>query len=410
LNTLRTALLLSLLPALNSNPIPAETLTTDLLSVRREYNAISAQVDSLVRIMEGVDAKALDASLLPSEELSIPNEMTLVIIFWADDEARIWLNDFLVGETRLTPVEIEIPSLYLRPTNTIRARCWDTDLVESGLLCGLYLRDPEGSLHTVFATDESWTSPEGPASEIIYAHPMPDIPGAKVIWQQDVFGKVEFEGTFSHQDIQNALAGAASPQPSESIKNKMDYHAFVQRLAGIEERRATLKRRLGASSILHYPEYSGTDGNTLSLTLGKAGPLHEDVSAPVAEQVKSWARNLPESQKRLIYPDRRQLKGESAANPAGFFDTPFTSQSGDRQDAYRPPEDRDITTQGRSKTQNGKAGAATSGDGAGTNQNRLGGGLGGGRSSRLGLLLPTLLLTGYVGFVISKWQVLTREA
>ena len=93
-----------------------------MLSVRREYNTISAQVDSLVRTMEAVDPRALEASLLPSESLAIPEGMTLVIIFWADDEARIWFNDYLVGETRLTPVEVEIPSLYLRPRNTIRAR------------------------------------------------------------------------------------------------------------------------------------------------------------------------------------------------------------------------------------------------------------------------------------------------
>ncbi len=403
-------ILFSLLFIQPTTPAFAAESATNLLSVRREYNTISAQVDSLVRTMEAVDPRALEASLLPSESLAIPEGMTLVIIFWADDEARIWFNDYLVGETRLTPVEVEIPSLYLRPRNTIRARCWDTDLVESGLVCGLYLRDAEGNLHTIFVSDETWTGTDGPAREITYAHPMPDIPGTKVIWQQDVFGKVVFEGSFSHGAIRDALSGIDTGRSPDASRNSMDYHTFVQRLAVLQERRAALKEMLDVRAIPTYPAYVGSRGNTLSLTLGKAGPLHEDISAPVSEQVKTWAQKLPDSQKRLVYPDRRQLKGEESANPTGLSDTPFSSLTGDRQDAYRPPEDRDVTTRGRSKTQKGKAGAEIGGDGAGTNHSGSGDGLGGGRGSRLGLLLPTLILSGYVGFVISKWQVLTMEA
>ncbi len=406
----RTSILIALILVLSAELVSAAESGADLLKVRREYNAISARVDSLVRMMETLDPDALDPALLPSNVLGIPDGTSLVMIFWADDEARIWLNDYLVGETRLTPVEIEIPSLYLRPLNTIRARCWDTDQVESGLLLGLYLKDRTGNLRTVFVSNETWKSPEGPAREITYAHPMPNIPGAKVIWQQNVFGKVEFEGTFDHGAIQKALGKDRSGPSPESIDNKMDYHAFVQKLALLQERRAHLKEQLKSSPKGDYPSYSGAHGNGLSLTLGKAGPLHEDISTPVAEQVKSWVNALPESRKQLLFPERRKLKDEGAANPEGGAGTALNNQSGDRQETYRPPEDRDVSTSGRAGEQAKSTGFETDGEGNASGVNGAGGGFGGGRSSRLGLLLPTFILTGYVGFVIRNWKHLTREA
>ena len=74
-------------------------------------------------------------SRLPIERdaLVVPRGDEVVMIFWADDEAKVWLNDYFVGETRLTPVEVVVPSLYLSSTNRIRVRCWDTDWVESGV-------------------------------------------------------------------------------------------------------------------------------------------------------------------------------------------------------------------------------------------------------------------------------------
>ena len=76
------------------------------------------------------------------------------LIFWADDEAEVFINGYRVAQTRLTPVQIEIPKLYLREQNVIQAHCWDTDGVESGFMAGLYVRDEQGRLRPVLVTDE----------------------------------------------------------------------------------------------------------------------------------------------------------------------------------------------------------------------------------------------------------------
>lgn len=390
--------------------LPAETL----LSLRQEYNAVAARIDSLVRLMELVDPEALDAKRLPpgNETQPVPEGMSVVAIFWADDEARVWLNGYLVGETRLSPVEIEVPSLYLQNDNRIRARCWDTDWVESGFLFGLYLKSAEGGLHPIVVSDETWRTETGPAREITYAHPVPDIPNASVIWQTAVFGIVEFERDFDLQDIRRAAAEAKAPAaPPDTRKNRMDYHSFIQSLAILQERRAELGRRLGAQPPPDLPTYEGTDPVSLSLTLGKAGPLHEDVSRPMAEEVKTWAQNLPEAQQRLIYPEKRGLKGEEAANPASGQETPVDAETGERQREYRPPEERSTAPPGEAEGREGKGNEGRPGAGIpveGSGEGGSGfGGIGGGadaRASRLGLLLPTAILALYVGYIISKWN------
>jgi hypothetical protein len=245
---------------------------------------------------------------------------------------------------------------------------------------------------------------------------MPDIPGAEVIWGASLFGTVEMWRTFDHRAIRLAASrpalGMAGPTGGE--ERRMDYHAFVQSLALLEERRETLRERLqpeGRGSLA-VPVYAGPERRSLSLTLGKAGPLRERVSVPVADRVKSWAQDLPESQKRLIYPEARRLKGEGAANPAFRQPVPAEGKRGARQEAYRPPEDRLAVPPGsggkgkgrsRQEAAGGEAGTGGRGGAVGTS----GGWAGAGRASRLGLWLPTLLLGLYVGYVVLHWQELT---
>ena len=376
----------------------------DVFALRQEYNAVSARIDSLVRAMQALDAKALDAKALPAGEAQgpVPEGMAVVLIFWADDEARVWVNDYLVGETRLAPVEVTIPSIYLGGHNHIRARCWDTDWVESGFLCGLYLRDQGGNLHPILVSDRSWQTEDGPAQEITYVHPMPDIPGAKVVWAPRIFGSVELVQTFDRQAIQQAAsAPAVGLSPGGQVR-RMDYHVFVQRLAHLQARRKKLKQMLQAPGKVGLPGYEGQARRLLSLTLGKAGPLQED-AALLAERVQAWARALPEAQKRLIYPKQRELKGE--VTPAFAQAPPTGGKSGERQLAYRPPEERERALSGE-RQRSGEAGRQGSGE---TDQGVGGGGWGGGgRASRLGLWVPTLVLALYMGYVISRWQDLTE--
>ncbi len=385
----------------------------DRFVLRQEYNVVSAQIDSLVRLMEALDAEALDAKRLPvgEEQTPVPEGMAVVLIFWADDEARVWINDYLVGETRLAPVEVTVPSLYLGNSNRIRARCWDTDWVESGFLCGLYLRDPEGALHPILVSDGGWQTGDGSAQEITYVHPAPDIPGAEVIWGPRIFGAVELVQTFDRQAIRQAASKAAAGFSPVVRERKMDYHAFVQSLTLLQERRDVLKRML-AGRQPDFPVYAGRARQSLSLTLGKAGPLQETVSVPVAERVQAWARALPEAQKRLVYPERRGLKGEGEMTPAFDRTPPLKGERGERQLAYRPPEERGSAppgrTQGEAEERQGHRGAGAQGGGEGSGREGRGGGWsGGGRASRLGLWAPTLMLALYMGCVILRWQDLT---
>lgn len=85
-----------------------------VVGLRRQYNAVSARIDSIVRAMRTQDASTLETAKLPdaSESPALPDDADVVAIFWADDEAKVWINDHFVGETRLTPVEVVIPNLY----------------------------------------------------------------------------------------------------------------------------------------------------------------------------------------------------------------------------------------------------------------------------------------------------------
>ena len=382
-----------------------EAMERDVTAIRREYNDVSAAVDSLVRMMQGADAEVLKKLPEARPERVLPEGMTAVMIFWADDEARVWLNDFPVGETRLTPVEVTVPDLYFQGQNRLRVRCWDTDRVESGFLGGLYLKDGAGRLYPIVVSNGAWETAGGGATEIIYAHPMPDIPGAQPIWGMRMFGFVDMAITFDRGAIDRALAKSA-PAISRGMRQQaMDYHTFAQKLAILQARREKLRADLARQGDLSVPRYDAERARSASLTLGKAAPLTEKVSAPVAKNVRSWSEKLPAVQQQLIYPDRRALKGEGAVTATTGDAVPTASDSGSREQAYRPPEERG-GMKDKTKEQEKEVHAQVQPQGM-----RRGGG--GGQSSqatRLGLLLPTLIVGIYVLYVALRWQSLMGES
>ncbi|MCZ6633605.1 MAG: hypothetical protein O7G87_09385 [bacterium] len=392
----------------------AEAAGESVFELRQAYNTVVAEIDSVVRVMAIKDGQALDGKRLPDppEDGLVPEGMAVVMIFWADDEAQVWVNDFLVGETRLTPVEVEVPSIYLQAQNRIRARCWDTDFVESGFMCGLYLRDPAGALHPIVVSDGQWEATEGRAMAITYAHPSPDIPGAEPIWGPKVFGVVELSTTFEGQAVLKAAsqAGHVGGMQQKTQKRKMDYHRFLQHLVVLQGKRAELKKTLEAQTEeFAFPVVAEQRESSPGLTLGKAGPLKEAMSKPLAEQTQAWAKALPEKQQQLIYPERRALKGEAAATPES--DVATGEVAGPRQLAYQQPEERGAAPPGARRGKQGedrRGGKGQKGSGSESVEAGLVGGRGGlGRATRWGLLIPTLILGLYVGYVILNWDAWT---
>ena len=372
---------------------PAHAVDERVLGLRQEYNAVAAQIDSVVWAMGVDDRSALDMSRLPIERdaLVVPRGDEVVMIFWADDEAKVWLNDYFVGETRLTPVEVVVPSLYLSSTNRIRVRCWDTDWVESGFLLGLYLRSEDGTLHPIVTSDGSWEGVGGPVEEIAYAHSLPDIPEAEVVWGPRVFGLVEMTRTFDGSAVERASTREGSQ--GSGATREMRYHDFVARLAMLESERMRLTDELAdyavASAVPGFVKGAAAPG----LTLGRAGPLEEDTSRPVSEEIDRWVKTLAPTSQAMVYPDRRRLRGEDAATDAGTR-SPSATREGDRTGSYRPPSDRRNTQPGA------EAGLGLAeGDGEAGSPARTGGG-GGGRPTRLALLIPTGILTAYVLFAV----------
>ena len=174
------------------------------------------------------------------------------------------------------------------------------------------------------------------------------------------------------------------------------------RLAILQARREKLRADLEREGGPSVPLYNRERARSPSLTLGKAAPLTEKVSVPVAENVRSWSEKLPAVQQQLIYPDRRALKGEGAVTATTGDVVSTTSDRGSREQAYRPPEERGGM---KSKTKDEGVNAQVQPQGM-----RRGGG--GGQSSqatRLGLLLPTLIVGIYVLYVAIRWQSLMGE-
>jgi hypothetical protein len=380
-----------------------------VIELRREYNLVSAVIDSLVRAMHQVDEDVLLKPTLPEarSESIVPAGMSLSMIFWADDEARVWLNDFVVGVTRLTPVEVTVPDLYLKGRNKIHARCWDTDWVESGFICGLYLKDGDGVLYPIVVSNDRWTSAGEQAMSITYAHASPDIPGAEPIWGARVFGIVELEATFGQAAVQGAVGHAARRGVPDKVQpREMNYHDFVQKLSVLQARREHLLNNMSGSSMskMDVPGFQGTSGRTVALTLGKAGPLKEDVSEPISEKVRAWSLDLPAEQLALIYRDGRALKGEEAANLSGEGRVALRGDRGKRQKDYRAPAEREAAREKGQKDVKKDSRGTSNFEGEG----RLGPVGGGflGRASRLGLLVPTVVLGLYVLYMILNWKIM----
>ena len=314
------------------------------LSLRQQYNETSAAIDTIVRVF---GSRRLERLADPSRtEIQLPADTRLVLLFWADDEAELFLNGNPISRTRLTPTRVEIPAVYLDDDNELTAHCWDTDRVESGFMCGLYVQDASGVLRPVITTgEEQWSTPgETPAQEIFYAHPQPDIPGARVIWGERLFGKVTLRARFSAAAVQAAIGAPrlSEPRSAKWSEAPMEFHRAVSRLAMLQEKRRELQRALAATAIpgdLNI-RYGGRPvSSPLAYTLGRVGPLTSETEIEIPEKIQQWARALPPQQRQLILREARHLKGWSAATAAGEA-VETASGEEDRRADYRPPAER----------------------------------------------------------------------
>ena len=325
-------------------PQAAWSLDQQALQLRREYNGVVASMDSLLRLY----GRANFAELAKGKgQTPVMQTQDLVLIFWADDEAQVYLNGYLVGQTRLTPTLVEIPRFYLREENILSAQCWDTDRVVYGFMAGLYLRDPGGGLRQVTVTDEdSWSSdgtPTAPSYPPTFSQP--DIPAARVIWKEDQsYGSVWLETRFSANRVRRAAYSQRHP-PSQLavVEEPMIFHEIVSHVSHLKSRQkrvgdALAKRRQLSSQPVLYRGFARSD---LALTLGHAGRLSEELSLQTAANLTAWARQLPAPDSGLVFRDPRKLKGLAEATaglrkPAGSAE----SRDEDRQLNYQPPPER----------------------------------------------------------------------
>ena len=323
---------------------PPEVLAQgEKLALRRDYNLVLASIDTLVRQFGPAQLERL--SRTKSSAAILPRDMDLLLIFWADDEAEVFINGFPIGSTRLTPTQIEIPSLYLRQHNVLRAHCWDTDRVESGFMAGLYLRDPAGRLRQVLVSSERfWRAGERPAQEIFYTHPQPDIPGAQVIWGPHLFGEIWLEADFSGSALRRAARGRPVDNAALEIREKpMRVHEITGRLVQLQKRLEALALALekGHPGMGFEDRFKGYATSRLAFTLGKAAPLGEEQSIEVAARLHKWASSLPSAHKELVFGPPRSLKGVNSATPAKRFESGESTEE-DRRANYQPPPERGL--------------------------------------------------------------------
>jgi len=324
------------------------------LRLRQEYNQVAASIDTLVRLYGGKHLEQLTAQ--PRQGQQVPAGFELVLIFWADDEAEVFLNGYRISETRLTPTQVVIPSLYLRERSVLRAHCWDTDRVESGFMAGLYLRDGQGRLRQVLVTEEERWWVEGElAQERFYTHTQPDIPGAQVIWGAKLFGEVWLETRFDSGILRQAAGRRPLTRTDLDLQERpMEAHQVVSRLVRLQVRRQELEGELQRWRRTAGPvRYRGYLGRQLAFTLGRAGPLTEARSIATSTRLHEWAASLPEVQKELLFRKGRELKGVGAATPERIFEGDADGEI-DRRADYLPPPERgpvgDDGLQGRRKT------------------------------------------------------------
>lgn len=321
----------------------AAAAADDVVALRQQYNQVSASIDTLVRLYGGDKLREL-AKRKDNSRL-LPTNSKLVLIFWADDEAELFLNGHRIGETRLTPTRIEIPVVYLRKSNVLRAHCWDTDRVESGFMAGLYLQDGRGRLRKVLATgDGRWWVDSQRAEPRFYNHSLPDIPGAEVIWGTKLFGEVELEARFDAAQLARAArrrplassAHAASRQPMET-------HLVVSRLVHLQKQRDELARKLHARrSSAQDVLYEGFVRGRLAFSLGKASRLAEVESIDAAKKLLAWTEALPAAQRELVFPKKQALKGVGHVVPQRTVVGAVSGETDRRRD-YAPPAARGST-------------------------------------------------------------------
>lgn len=361
-----------LLPLLLATALVAEAPgpSSAAVALRHEYNEVVATIDTLVRVYSADRLKRL-ANAVETPGVDLPEGTRLVLLLWADDEARVYLNGAPVGQTRLTPTRIEIPQFYLQPDNTLTAQCWDTDRVESGFMAGLYLEDASGLRPIVTSTeDQGWEVASGPQAgqpvqSIFYAHTQPDLPSAEVIWGPQLFGSVDLQVRFSSAAVTQALRTTAVAAALPGLRDRsMDFHEAVARLAGLQERRQELATRLSAGAGQRDPQLRVQQDQQLpglSYTLGRAGPLAEATDLDVEQAMTAWARKLPAARQQMVFHEARQLRGPGAATAAEplLTDAAATAAAvaADRRADYQPPQDHGQPGQGQ--------GQGASGDGRG---------------------------------------------
>lgn len=312
----------------------------DVVALRQQYNQVSASIDTLVRLYGGDKLREL-AKQKQTPRL-LPANSKLVLIFWADDEAQLYLNGHRIGETRLTPTRVEIPVVYLLRSNVLRAHCWDTDRVESGFMAGLYLQDRRGRLRKVLATgDGRWRVAGRPAEPRFYNHSLPDIPGAEVIWGTKLFGEVELEARFDAAQLARAARRrplASAPRTAQD--QPMETHIVVNRLVHLQKQRDELARKLQARrSATEDVLYQGLVRGRLAFSLGKASKLAEVESIDAAKKLLAWTEKLPAKQRELVFPKKQALKGASHAVPRRAL-TGAARGEADRRRDYAPPAAR----------------------------------------------------------------------
>ena len=365
-----------------------------LLKMRQEYNETAAAIDSIVRVFGRQQLEHLGrADRAPVE---LPEGVEPVLLFWADDEAELFLNGNPISRARLTPTRVEIPAFHLEAENELLAHVWDTDRVESGFMCGLYLEDELGQLTPILTSGEEWETREGgQAEEIYYAHPQPDIPQARVIWGDRLFGEIWLRVRFSGESVRRALSRApVSLQPDQKWRREpMVFDNALSRLALLQKKRAELGRTLEETSgppelfVRFTPPPTSVSSAVMSLafTLGEAGPLTYEAEVPTSPELQRWARSLPRRAREMIFRKARQLKGWSNATAAVEFGATGEGDE-DRQSDYRPPPERGPAPEGR-YARRGGAQEVT-------------------RFALRGPVIPWLLLSAlclYVGGICGQW-------
>tara|TARA_B100001250_G_scaffold144418_1_gene123640 strand:+ start:495 stop:1649 length:1155 start_codon:yes stop_codon:yes gene_type:complete len=310
---------------------------TDLFLARKEYNAIAAKLDTLARLH---DLSSVE-NMIRRPPTAAP-DLKLVLIFWADDEAEVFLNGFLVGRTRLTPTQIEIPSIYLKNTNILQAHCWDTDKVESGFMAGLYVVGNGDDLHPVLLTDEGiWSTPEGFAEVRFYSNSVPDIPRAEVVWGSGMYGEVWLETQFSLRDVNSAKQANAVEMTLSNMK-PMESHSVISNMVRLNARKKELESmfsRHNSRNRLKTERYSGYVSRRLAFSLGKAGRLVSQGGAKLAEELDDWRKKMsPEQALQLTAAPSRRLKGIDSHVAEQRADVGSKNEK-DRRSNYTPPKD-----------------------------------------------------------------------